>query len=71
MKNYKIINYFGVQYQVPLWVKYIITNFNGGIWGFEKQPIYDLNLGFWVNGGKQILLNEQKYHWTESLIKVE
>lgn len=44
----RTISYLGTEYTVPEWVRFIATNSNGRVTGFEGKPHANAHGGIWV-----------------------
>ena len=81
-KNFKLtlkeqtkeIDYFGLLLEMNKNVKYIDTNKNGVIMGFDKHPIKDIKVGEYVNpiGETWTITNVESegFNWELSLKKI-
>lgn len=72
----KIVNYFGEQFTVPEWVKYLAMDKCGNLFGYESKPFLaeDVNM-YLINGylnreGKYIARIVYDGDWKESLVEV-
>jgi len=71
-ENTKIIEYRDQLYKVPVWVKFVVTEANGLIIGFEFKPFafecLDAKAKFWiVKEGRHFLLPTAEINWKDSL----
>ena len=43
---YKTVTYAGEEIVVPVWVEFIATNSDGGVWGYSQRPTFVPNRMF-------------------------
>ena len=69
----KTVNYRGKQYTVPDWVKFIATDLNGSIFGYEMKPAIDEKEDFFeMTAGRTICLGWPTIEeWRDTLQEVD
>lgn len=66
----KTVNYRGKQYTVPDWVKFIATDLNGSIFGYEMKPTMDLvSEGYVATKGRVYRLRWPE--WQDTLQEID
>lgn len=65
----KQINYRGMTLEVEDWVNYVATDEDGEIWGYENDPIRDVEDWFSVDGNAMVI-DLYVLGWEQSLEKV-
>lgn len=66
----KTINYRGEEYIVEDWVKFVATDSDGGIYGYENKPKKDCTNGLWDQSTEKVMFIENNNVWENSLEKV-
>lgn len=63
----KTITYFGREYTVPVWVKYVATDEKGDIYGFKYKP--RLGEEIWIGEVTHLFpIHVAAISWRDSLI---
>lgn len=63
----KLIVYREEEYQVPNWVKYVATDENGVVWGYEEKPSSWEFSGDWQAKGRYVKIYSPDLDWENSL----
>lgn len=64
----KTINYFGRDYKVPVWVRFMVTYRDGSICGHENKPEWCDFFRTWITGdGRCALISAGGAYFKESI----
>lgn len=56
----KTIKYLGVEYEVPNWVKFVVADEDGALYGYEHRPAGYGALRYTANNGRDFFIKNIK-----------
>lgn len=66
----KTVNYFGIEYDVPVWIRWIAADADGELTGYQTRPYLLSKLWATLDSNVDLGIVEFCGNWEESLIEV-